>query len=134
MRLVCRVSSLHSGSVTVVSETVDEDTPTDLSSYSRAFTKSWVYDDLNEVRNIRPSFATSLGLWGGVAYSGIDTLLLKGRAPWTFRHTKEETRKEYIVSNINILNQRTDLGPDRITFLERHAVIRLCTYGTCIQT
>ncbi|KAK0194170.1 hypothetical protein F5146DRAFT_1101854 [Armillaria mellea] len=68
----------------------------DLSSYSRAFTKSWVYDDLNEVRNIRPSFATSLGLWGGVAYSGIDTLLLKGRTPWTFRHTKEETRKEYI--------------------------------------
>lgn len=77
-------------------ETADEDTPTDLSSYSRAFTKSWVYDDLNEVRNIRPSFATGLGMWGGVAYSGIDTLLLKGRTPWTFRHTKEETRKEYI--------------------------------------
>ncbi|KAK0500048.1 hypothetical protein EDD18DRAFT_1437631 [Armillaria luteobubalina] len=77
-------------------ETADEDTPTDLSSYSRAFSKSWVYDDLNEVRNIRPSFATNLGLWGGVAYSGIDTLLLKGRTPWTFRHTKEETRKEYI--------------------------------------
>ncbi|KAJ7594109.1 hypothetical protein C8J56DRAFT_1002094 [Mycena floridula] len=69
--------------------------PADLSSYSTAFTKSWVYDDLHEVRNLRPSFA-KLGLWGGVAYSGIDTLLLKGKGWWTFRHSKEEDRSKYL--------------------------------------
>ncbi|KAF8166202.1 hypothetical protein BJ912DRAFT_1025920 [Pholiota molesta] len=30
------------------------------------------------VRNLRPSFGTALGIWGGIAYSGIDSLLLKG--------------------------------------------------------
>jgi electron-transferring-flavoprotein dehydrogenase len=45
---------------------------------------SWVWDELYRVRNIRPSF--QLGLWVGLAYSTIDTYLLRGRAPWTFRH------------------------------------------------
>jgi len=58
----------------------------DLSSYERAFKTSWVYQDLKEVRNLRPSFNTALGIWGGIVYSGIDSLLLKGRTPWTFRH------------------------------------------------
>ncbi|RPD60957.1 FAD/NAD(P)-binding domain-containing protein [Lentinus tigrinus ALCF2SS1-7] len=65
-----------------------DDGPVDLSTYEESFKKSWVYDDLYEVRNVRPSFNTGLGLWGGVAYSGIDTLLLKGRTPWTFRNTQ----------------------------------------------
>ena len=42
------------------------------------------------MRNIRPSFR--FGLWGGIAYSGIDTYLLRGRAPWTF-HTTPITRR-----------------------------------------
>ena len=36
------------------------------------------------VRNIRPSFR--LGLWGGLAYSALDTFLFRGNAPWTLRH------------------------------------------------
>ncbi|KAF5345402.1 hypothetical protein D9756_010971 [Leucocoprinus leucothites] len=59
----------------------------DLSSYETAFKNSWVYEDLHEVRNMRPSFNTKLGLWGGIAYSGIDSLFLGGQTPWTFRHT-----------------------------------------------
>jgi len=58
----------------------------DLSSYEREFEASWVYQDLDEVRNLRPSFNTGLGIWGGIIYSGIDSLLLRGRTPWTFRH------------------------------------------------
>ncbi|KAJ9063788.1 hypothetical protein DSO57_1037247 [Entomophthora muscae] len=57
-----------------------------LDSYPAALEKSWVYKELYEVRNIRPSFHTKLGLYGGVIYSGIDSLLLKGRVPWTFKH------------------------------------------------
>ena len=69
------------------SQDASEEQPTDMSAYDEALRKSWVYEDLHEVRNVRPSFNTSLGLWGGVAYSGIDTLFLKGRTPWTFRNT-----------------------------------------------
>ncbi|KAH9482048.1 putative electron transfer flavoprotein-ubiquinone oxidoreductase, mitochondrial [Psilocybe cubensis] len=47
---------------------------------------SWVQKDLHEVRNLRPSFGTRLWLWGGIIYSGIDSLILKGRVLWTFKH------------------------------------------------
>ncbi|KAI0926620.1 hypothetical protein AcV7_005510 [Taiwanofungus camphoratus] len=63
-----------------------EQPPADMSGYEDALKASWVWADLHEVRNVRPSFNTPLGLWGGVAYSGIDTLLLRGRTPWTFRN------------------------------------------------
>ncbi|ORY48211.1 hypothetical protein BCR33DRAFT_753313 [Rhizoclosmatium globosum] len=45
---------------------------------------------LHEVRNVRPSFHTALGLYGGVAYSGLDTLIFKGKTPWTFRNPKPD--------------------------------------------
>jgi len=69
----------------------------DMSAYDAALRSSWIWKDLNEVRNLRPSFNTSLGLWGGVAYSGIDSLFLRGRVPWTFKHAPPETLSEYMV-------------------------------------
>lgn len=71
----------------IQSSEAESDKPTNMSAYEEAFRNSWVYRDLHEVRNVRPSFNTSLGIWGGIAYSGVDTLLLKGRTPWTFRNT-----------------------------------------------
>jgi electron-transferring-flavoprotein dehydrogenase len=49
-----------------------------------ALEQSWVWEELRRVRNIRPSFRW--GLWGGLAYSAIDTYLLRGAAPWTLHH------------------------------------------------
>ncbi|KAK2460707.1 hypothetical protein APHAL10511_007177 [Amanita phalloides] len=66
-----------------------ENVPADLSTYNASLKDSWVWKELYEVRNLRPSFGTSLGLWGGIVYSGIDSLLLKGRVPWTFKHHPE---------------------------------------------
>lgn len=60
--------------------------PIQLESYEEAFKNSWVYDELHEVRNVRPSFHSPLKLIGGVLYSGLDTFLLKGKTPWTFHH------------------------------------------------
>jgi len=57
----------------------------DMSKYEDEMKKSWVWKELHEVRNIRPSFNSPLGFWGGVAYSGVDSLLLKGHTPWTLR-------------------------------------------------
>jgi electron-transferring-flavoprotein dehydrogenase len=53
-------------------------------SVRAALERSWVWDELYRVRNIRPSFR--LGMWAGLAYSAIDTYLLRGRAPWTFHN------------------------------------------------
>jgi electron-transferring-flavoprotein dehydrogenase len=64
--------------------------PADMSAYATAFKNSWVHSELHEIRNLRPSFNTPLGIFGGIAYSGVDSLLLKGRTPWTFRnHSKK---------------------------------------------
>jgi electron-transferring-flavoprotein dehydrogenase len=49
-----------------------------------ALQRSWIWDELHAVRNIRPSFR--LGLWGGLAYSAVDTYVFRGKAPWTFHH------------------------------------------------
>ncbi|KAK0531740.1 hypothetical protein OC842_003524 [Tilletia horrida] len=67
----------------------------DLASYKTKLDNSWVMEELKEVRNLRPSFATGLGMWGGIAYSGVDSLILKGRTPWTFhiKHQDYETFK-----------------------------------------
>jgi len=54
-----------------------------LQNYDEYFRKSWVYEELYRARNIHPSF--HYGLYGGLAYSAIDTYLLRGKAPWTFR-------------------------------------------------
>ncbi|KAH9986284.1 hypothetical protein BJV77DRAFT_1029592 [Russula vinacea] len=69
----------------------DNGAPADMSAYENAFKDSWVYSELYEVRNLRPSFNTPLGTFGGVVYSGIDSLLLKGRTPWTFRNSSRVT-------------------------------------------
>ena len=38
------------------------------------------------VRNIRPSFNSRLGYWGGMAYTGLFGWILRGKEPWTFKH------------------------------------------------
>ena len=53
-------------------------------SYGEKIEQSWLWDELYRVRNIRPGF--NKGLWLGMAYAGLDTYLLRGKAPWTFKH------------------------------------------------
>lgn len=60
------------------------------SAYSDKFKASWVYDELYRVRNIRPSFHK--GFWFGLLYSACDTVILRGKAPWTFKnHNDHDT-------------------------------------------
>ncbi|KIH94102.1 electron-transferring-flavoprotein dehydrogenase [Sporothrix brasiliensis 5110] len=66
-----------------------------LYEYEEALRKSSIWKELHEVRNMRPSFQTPLGMYGGVLYSGIEAIVLKGRMPWTLhhRHADHETTK-----------------------------------------
>jgi electron-transferring-flavoprotein dehydrogenase len=59
-----------------------------LYDYEDKLRSSSIWSELKQVRNIRPSFHTPLGLYGGILYSGLDTLILRGNAPWTFKHVK----------------------------------------------
>ncbi len=53
-------------------------------SYAEKIEQSWLWKELHKVRNIRPSF--NKGMWAGMAYSALDTYILRGKAPWTFKH------------------------------------------------
>jgi electron-transferring-flavoprotein dehydrogenase len=73
---------------TAANENDSEAAAADMSAYTTAFQTSSIHRDLHEVRNLRASFHTPLGLYGGILYSGIDTLFLKGRTPWTLRSSQ----------------------------------------------
>ncbi len=61
-----------------------EERDPELTDYPAKLKTNWLWAELRKVRNIRPSFRW--GLWGGILYSGIDTYLFGGNAPWTLRH------------------------------------------------
>ena len=68
-----------------VAEALANSRPAVLPSYRTKLRASWLWDELRQVRNIRPAFA-KFGLLGGIAYSALDTYVLRGKAPWTLHH------------------------------------------------
>jgi electron-transferring-flavoprotein dehydrogenase len=68
-----------------VAEALAGERPADLVGYVDRVKASWVWEELSKVRNVRPSFA-KFGMWGGLAYSALDTYVLRGKAPWTMHH------------------------------------------------
>jgi len=62
---------------------LSEDGPREVTDYAERLRKTWLWDELYRVRNIRPAFYK--GLLAGVVYAGIDQYLFRGKAPWTFR-------------------------------------------------
>ncbi|EWG39103.1 electron-transferring-flavoprotein dehydrogenase [Fusarium verticillioides 7600] len=70
---------------TAISEKTDEGTVF-LYDYENKLRDSPIWKELKEVRNMRPSFHTPLGLYGGIMYSGLEAYVFKGRVPWTLRH------------------------------------------------
>jgi electron-transferring-flavoprotein dehydrogenase len=61
----------------------------EVKGYPERLKKTWLWDELYRVRNIRPSFRW--GLWGGMVYSAIDTYIFQGKAPWTLRNHADHT-------------------------------------------
>src|SRR5579872_3591838 len=58
--------------------------------YRARFEQSWVAAELKAVRNVRPAFRW--GLWAGTLHAGLDTMLLRGRVPWTLHHHPDHVR------------------------------------------
>jgi electron-transferring-flavoprotein dehydrogenase len=84
-------------------------------AYPEALKRSWVWDELRRVRNVRPSFRW--GLWGGLAYSALDTYVLRGRAPWTLHHHEDHGRlgKAVEYTPINYPKPDGELTFDRLS-------------------
>lgn len=63
----------------------------ELAAYPQALKNSWVWKDLDQVRNVKPALS-KLGTWLGMAYSGVDMWLasLGVRVPWTLEHGKAD--------------------------------------------
>ena len=65
----------------------DEENPgpaLEATAYPEKFKQSWLYAELNKVRNIRPGFRK--GLWLGLVNAALESYLFRGAAPWTMGH------------------------------------------------
>jgi electron-transferring-flavoprotein dehydrogenase len=56
--------------------------------YDDRFRASWLYSELESVRNVRPAFHK--GMLAGMIYAGISTTLTHGKEPWTLQHHKPD--------------------------------------------
>ncbi len=68
-----------------VADALADGRPAEPARFTAKVRDSWLWDEMRAVRNVRPAFAR-FGQLGGFAYSAADTMLLRGRAPWTLRH------------------------------------------------
>lgn len=94
----------------------------DVSAFEAKMESSWVMDELRQVRNIRPSFHNRAGVYGGMLYSGIDSLFLRGKVPWTFHHPGPDyaaTRPAEQFSPINYPSPDGKLSFDILTSVSR---------------
>jgi electron-transferring-flavoprotein dehydrogenase len=58
-----------------------------METYEPTLRNSWLGKELYAVRNVRPAFR--YGLLAGLIYAAFDTYLFRGKAPWTFKHHKD---------------------------------------------
>ena len=57
-----------------------------LFDYEDALRSSSIWKELKQVRNMRPSFHSPLGIYGGILYSGLEAYIFRGMTPWTLKH------------------------------------------------
>ena len=68
-----------------VAEALAGERPAEPVAYEQNFRASWLCAELRAVRNIRPGFSR-FGMWGGFLHAAVDTVVLRGKAPWTLSH------------------------------------------------
>lgn len=61
-----------------------------LYDYEDKLRNSWIWPELKQVRNMRPSFHSPLGIYGGIMYSGLEAFLFRGKLPFTLKHKSED--------------------------------------------
>jgi electron-transferring-flavoprotein dehydrogenase len=72
-----------------------------LYDYEDKLRESSIWAELKTVRNMRPSFHTPLGMYGGIVYSGLEAYVLRGMEPWTFNHGKPDYASTKLADQCN---------------------------------
>ncbi|TKR89605.1 hypothetical protein L596_013680 [Steinernema carpocapsae] len=96
---VAKLKGIHYGmkSGMVAAETIfehlDKDTTINPVNYRKNLDKTYVIQEMQSTRNIRPSFNTPFGWIGGMAYSGLFYVLGRGNEPWTLPHGNPDHEK-----------------------------------------
>ncbi|CAK9435309.1 uncharacterized protein LODBEIA_P57260 [Lodderomyces beijingensis] len=96
--------------------------PVTLKEYETAFKESWAYKELHAVRNVRPSFNSPLGTLGGLAHSGLSTMLTQGHEPWTLQYTHTDAEATQPAQNfkpIDYPKPDNELTFDILTSVDR---------------
>lgn len=75
-----------------------------LNDYEENLKNTYVFKELYSVRNIRPSFHSFLGNYGGMAYSAVEAYVLKGRVPWTLKHKGGDAKATKSASKYKPIN------------------------------
>ena len=63
-----------------------------LYDYEDKLRESWIWPELKQVRNMRPSFHTPLGIYGGIMYSGLEAFVFRGMLPFTLKHKGQDSQ------------------------------------------
>lgn len=84
---------------------------TECKAYQTAVEQSWIWKELQSVRNIRP--AMNWGLWPGLIYSALDTYVFRGKAPWTLHNHADHLQLKKADQSEKIIYPKHD---NKVTF------------------
>lgn len=93
-----------------------------LYDYEDKLRASSIWKELYAVRNMRPSFSTSLGIYGGIMYSGLEAYVFRGKAPWTLKHHSTDhaaTRKADEMPKVEYSKPDNEISFDILTSVSR---------------
>ena len=93
-----------------------------LYEYEDKLRASTIWKELYAVRNMRPSFSTPLGLYGGIMYSGLEAYIFRGRTPWTLKHHSTDhaaTKKADEMPKIEYPKPDNEISFDILTSVSR---------------
>ena len=91
---VAKIKGIHTAmksgmlAAEVIANTPNDQLEQELLAYQVELKNSWIYKELNAIRNVKPAFRK--GLWPGLLYAAVDQYLFRGRAPWTFHYKKPD--------------------------------------------
>lgn len=98
-----------------------------LHAYPQALQQSWVWQDLDAVRNVKP-WLSKLGSWGGTLMGGLEMWLstFHVRLPWTLRHQKADHASTQPASKMPTISYPK---PDGVYTFDRLTSISLSNIG-----
>ncbi|MBM3633357.1 MAG: electron transfer flavoprotein-ubiquinone oxidoreductase [Alphaproteobacteria bacterium] len=91
-----------------------------VNDYEHRFHQSWAAKELHQVRNIRPGFRWGMIL--GLINAALETYILRGRSPWTWRNRSDHKSLRLAKNSKKIIYPKPD---GRITF-DRLSSVFLC--------